>query len=72
MAQRRHQMALAQARARDEHDIGFLFDEVQMEQVLDEQAVDLGRPVPVKLINRFEYGKLAWVMQRATRRSSRA
>ena len=50
MAQRRHQMALAQAGAGDEHDIGVLFDKVQMKEVLDEQAVDLGRPVPVKLI----------------------
>src|ERR1035437_9799255 len=54
MTQRRHQMALAQAGAGDEHNIGVLFDKVQMKEVLDEQAVDLGRPVPVKLIKRLQ------------------
>ena len=34
MAQRRHQVALAQASARDEHHVGVLLDKVQMEQVL--------------------------------------
>jgi hypothetical protein len=53
MAQRRHQMALAKTCARDEHDIGMLFDKVQMKQVLDEQTVDLGGPIPVKLIQRL-------------------
>ena len=55
VTQRRHQMALAQSGARDEHDVGVLLDEVQVKQVLDEQSVDLGGPVPVELIKRLEH-----------------
>jgi hypothetical protein len=34
-----------------------LGDEVQVEQVLDEQSVDLGGPVPVELVERLEHGE---------------
>jgi hypothetical protein len=34
-----------------------LLDEIQMEEVLDKQAVDFGGPVPVKLIQRLDDGE---------------
>ena len=48
-------MTLAQAGAGDEHHIGVLLDEIEMEQILDQRAVDLGGPVPVELIERLEH-----------------
>ena len=57
MGQRGHEMTLAEPGARDEHDVGVLLDEIQMEEVLDKQAVDFGGPVPVKLIQRLEHGE---------------
>ena len=61
VAQGRHQMALAQADAGDEHDVGVLGDEVQVEQVLDLRPVDLGGPVPVELVEVLSTGKRAWL-----------
>lgn len=55
VTQRCHQVALAQTSARDEHDVGVLLDEVQVGQILDEQPVDLGGPIPVELIERLEH-----------------
>ena len=52
-----HQMALAQAGAGDEYDVGASGHEVQVEQVLDEQPVDLGGQVPVELVERLERGE---------------
>ena len=57
VAQRGHEMALAHSGAGDKHDVAALLDEVQVKQVLDQQAVDLGRPVPVELIERLEHGE---------------
>ncbi len=61
MSQRHHEMAFAQPGAGDKHDVGVLLDEVQVKQILDEHAVDLGGPVPVKLIKRLENGKASLV-----------
>ena len=57
VAQRSHDVTLAQPRVGDEHDVAALLDEVQVKQVLDEQPVDLGGPVPIELIKRLEHGK---------------
>ena len=53
MTERGHQMTLAQPGAGDEHDIRMRLDEVQVEQILDQQTIDLGRPIPVELIERL-------------------
>jgi len=55
VAQCGHQMALAQAGAGDKNDVGALGDEVQVEEVLDLWAVDLGGPVPVELVDGLEH-----------------
>ena len=57
VAQGRHQMALAQADTGDEHDVGVLGDELQMEEVLDLRTVDLGGPAPVELVEGLHHGE---------------
>ena len=48
-------MALAQAHAGDEHHVGVLGHEVQVEEVLNLRPVDLGGPVPVELVDGLEH-----------------
>jgi hypothetical protein len=54
MTQGDQQMSLAEANVAQEDGVGFLFDELQAEQILDLCSVDFLRPAPVELIEGFE------------------
>lgn len=51
------QMSLSEADACQEDDIGFVFDELESEQVLYGQSVDFVWPVPLKLLKGLAAGK---------------
>lgn len=50
-------MGFAQANIAQEDDIGFVFDELEAEEVLDLEAVDFPGPIPAELVECFEDGK---------------
>ena len=50
-------MGFAQADAAKKDDIGFVFDELEPEEVLDVDLIDFLRPTPLKLVDGFEDGE---------------
>ena len=57
VAQGGEQMGLSEAGRRNEDGVAVLGEPMQLEQVLDLGAVDLGGPVPVELFERLEHGE---------------
>lgn len=54
VAQSRGQMGFAKSDPSEQDDIGFVFEELESEEVLDGHAVDFARPVPLELLEGFD------------------
>jgi hypothetical protein len=57
VAQSCGEVGFAEANIAQEDDIGFVFDELKAEEVLDLEAVDFFGPIPAELVECFEDGK---------------
>jgi len=55
VAQGGGQVGFSEAHISQEHDVGFLFEELHAEEVLHRHAVDFLGPVPAELFQRFEH-----------------
>ena len=51
------EMGFSDADQAEENDVGFVFDELETEEVLDLEAVDFLRPVPAEGVEGFDEGE---------------